>query len=130
MGHGRPAVTRETEDSFSLLFRMREAPVHGSVSGSRTTLGRNGFIELAGERGQLVGDHVHGVAYLLRGRERTELPVERDVPTVRETLRAFVGALRDGTPFPITVEDGFRAVAVADACYRSAVLGAPVEVAT
>ena len=67
--------TRETEDSFSLLFRMREAPVHGSVSGSRTTLGRNGFIELGGERGQLVGDHVHGVAHLLRGRERTPLSV-------------------------------------------------------
>ncbi len=29
-------------------------------------------------------------------------------------------ALREGTPFPITVEDGLRAVAVADACYRSA----------
>ena len=122
--------TRETEDSFSLLFRMRDAPVHGTVSGSRTTLGRNGFVELAGERGQLVGDHVHGVAHLLRGRERTELSVERDVPTVRETLRAFVGALRAGTPFPITVEDAFRALAVADACYRSAALGAPVEVET
>ena len=120
--------TRETEDMFTLLFRLRGAPVHGVVAGSRTTLGRNGLIELAGERGQLVGDHVHGLAYLLRGRERTEVPVERDVPTVRETVRAFVTALRAGAPFPITVDDGFRAVAVADACYRSAALGRPVEV--
>lgn len=122
--------TRETEDSFSLLFRMRGAPIHGSVSGSRTTLGRNGFIELAGERGQLVGDHVHGMAHLLRGRDRTGLAVEANVPTVRETIQAFVASLRDGKPFPITVEDGLRAVAVADACYRSAALGAPVEVET
>ena len=98
------------------------------MAGSRTTLGRNGLIELAGERGQLVGDHVHGLACLLRGRERTEIPVERDVPTVRETVRAFVTALRAGAPFPITVDDGFRAVAVADACYRSAALGRPVDV--
>ena len=121
--------TRETEDGFALLFRMRGAPIHGTVAGSRTTLGRNGLIELAGEKGQLVGDHVHGFAYLLRGRERTELAVEGNVPTVRETLRAFVGALRDGTPVPITVEDGLHAVAVADACYRSASLGRPVSVA-
>jgi predicted dehydrogenase len=120
--------TRETEDMFSLLFRMRDAPVHGSVSGSRTTLGRNGFIELGGERGQLVGDHVHGVAHLLRGRQRTALPVEGNMATVPEALQAFVAALRHGTPFPITVEDGLRAVAVADACYRSAALGAPVDV--
>jgi predicted dehydrogenase len=120
--------TRETEDMFGLLFRMRDAPIHGSVSGSRTTVGRNGSIELAGERGQLVGDHVHGVAHLLRGRERTALPVEGSVATVREAVEAFVGALRAGAPFPITVEDGLRAVAVADACYRSAALGAPVDV--
>jgi myo-inositol 2-dehydrogenase / D-chiro-inositol 1-dehydrogenase len=120
--------TRETEDMFTLLFRMRDAPIQGAVAGSRTTLGRNGLIELAGERGQLVGDHVHGVAHLLRGRERVALAVERDVPTVRETVRAFAASLRDGAPMPITVEDGLRAVAVADACYRSATLGRPVPV--
>jgi predicted dehydrogenase len=120
--------TRETEDMFSLLFRMRGAPIHGAVSGSRTTLGRNGLIELAGERGQLVGDHVHGFAYLVRGRARTELAVEPDVPTVCETVRAFAAALGGGSPPPITVEDGFRAVAVADACYRSAALGRAVDV--
>ena len=119
--------TRETEDMFSLLFQMRGARVHGSVSGSRTTLGRNGFIELGGERGQLVGDHVHGVAHLLRGRERTPLPVEAGVPTVREAAQAFVTAVRTAAPFPITVEDGLRAVVVADACYRSAALNDPID---
>jgi predicted dehydrogenase len=112
--------TRETEDAFTLVYTMREFPLPGVVAGSRTTLGRSGLIELVGERGQLVGDHVHGFAYLLRGRERLELPVEPPVPTVREALRAFVTALSEGTPFPITVDDGLRAVAVAEACYRSA----------
>jgi predicted dehydrogenase len=41
------------------------------------------------------------------------------VPTVREVLHAFVRALREGTPFPISIEDGLRAVAIADAAYRS-----------
>jgi predicted MFS family arabinose efflux permease len=35
-------------------------------------------------------------------------------------LGAFVRALREGTAFPISVEDGVRAVAIADAAYRSA----------
>ncbi len=112
--------TRETEDGFTMVCTMRELPLHGVVTGSRTTLGRSGLIELVGERGQLVGDHVHGFVYLLRGRERRELPVGASVPTVRETVRAFVKGLHDDTPFPITVGDGMSAVAVADACYRSA----------
>ena len=37
------------------------------------------------------------------------------VPTVREALNAFVPALREGTSFPISLEDGLRAVAIADA---------------
>jgi len=41
------------------------------------------------------------------------------VPTVREVLDAFVRALREGTPFPISIVDGLRAVAIADAAYRS-----------
>jgi predicted dehydrogenase len=112
--------TRETEDAFTLVYTMPEAALGGVVTGSRTTLGRSGLIELVGQHGQLVGDHVHGFAYLLRGRERLELPVGPSIPTVRETLRAFVKAVREAAPFPITVDDGLRAVAVAEACYRSA----------
>ena len=43
--------------------------------------------------------------------------------TVRETLGAFVRALREGTAFPISIEDGLRAVAIVDAAYRSAKRG-------
>ena len=120
--------TRETEDTFTVMFRTRRTGIQGSVAGSRTTRGRSGLIELAGERGQLVGDHVHGFAYLLHDRQRRELVVGPDLPTVREVLRAFVDALARGGPFPVTVEDGLRAVAVADACYRSAARGEPVTV--
>jgi myo-inositol 2-dehydrogenase/D-chiro-inositol 1-dehydrogenase len=122
--------TRETEDAFTLVCTMREAQVRGVVSGSRTTLGRSGLIELVGQHGQLIGEHVHGFAYLLRGRDRFELPVGPAIPTVRETIRAFVTALIADTPFPITVEDGLCAVAVAEACYRSAAQEAPVDLET
>ncbi len=47
--------------------------------------------------------------------------------TVLATLTAFLLAVNDDTPMPITGEDGFRAVEIAEACYRSAQdAGAPV----
>lgn len=120
--------TRETEDAFTMTFQTADGAVSGAVAGSRTTEGRTGLVELSGARGGLLGDHVHGFVDLIRGRERRALPVGEAVPTVREAVRAFVGALLSGGPFPVTLDDGLRAVAVAEACYRSAARGEPVAV--
>lgn len=40
--------------------------------------------------------------------------------TVLHTLTAFLQAVRNNSPMPITGEDGCRAVEIAEACYRSA----------
>jgi predicted dehydrogenase len=105
---------------------LKDPILQGAIIGSRSTQSRSGLIELSGANGQLVGDHTHGFAYLIQGNARMPLPVEPPVPTVRETLRAFVEGIRTGAPFPITVEDGVRAVAIAEACYRSASSGQTV----
>ena len=115
--------TKETEDNFLMLCRMSDPTLRGMVAGSRSTYSRSGLIEISGEKGQILGDHAHGFAYFLKGPDRIPLPVEPLVPTVRETLRAFVEGLLHDKDFPITVEDGLRSVAVAEACYRSALDG-------
>jgi predicted dehydrogenase len=51
------------------------------------------------------------------------------VPTVREVLRDFVTALRAGGPMPVSLEDGLRAVAIVEACYRAARSGRAEPVA-
>jgi len=122
--------TRETEDNFLMSCRMNDPLLTGAVAGSRSTCSRSGLIEISGEKGQLLGDHAHGFAYLIKGLERTPLSVAPLGPTVRETLRAFVTGLLDDTEFPITVEDGLRAVAIAEASYRSAVHGRTEDVET
>ncbi len=121
--------TQETEDNFLLLCRMSDPTLKGVVAGSRSTQSRSGLMEISGEKGQLLGDHTHGFAYLIRGLDRIPLPVEPLEPTVREALRAFVEGLRHDRDFPITLEDGLRAVAVAEACYRSALSGKAAYVA-
>jgi predicted dehydrogenase len=113
-------VTKETEDNFVMTCRMSEPLLTGVVSGSRSTASRSGLIELSGAKGQLVGDHMHGFAYRIRGLERTALTVDPSVPTVREAISAFTASVQYGAPLPITVEDGVRAVAIAEACYQSA----------
>ena len=46
--------------------------------------------------------------------------------TVLQTLTAFLQAVTNNSPMPITGEDGCRAVEIAEACYRSAQAGGKV----
>jgi predicted dehydrogenase len=121
------AVTRRTEDNFVAQITLGGGRIAATVVGSRSTESRNGLVEIAGAGGQLVGDHAHHFAYAIHGTARTPIALDPPVPTVRETLRAFVDTVRGRAPAPITWDDGHAAVAIAEACYRSAANGgAPV----
>src|SRR5581483_5083283 len=82
--------TRRTEDNFQAFLELEGAATLVCVSGSRSTRGRSGLIDAAGDAGQLVGDHALGF---------------------------------DGTPPPVAIEDGARAVLIAEACLRAAAAG-------
>jgi predicted dehydrogenase len=112
--------TTATEDNFSAVIRLSDGVGLAAVSGSRATASRSGPIEVAGEGGQIVADHVLSSAAIVRGNTLTALPVPPRVATVREVLQDFVGALRGGTSMPIPLTEGVRAVAIAEACYRAA----------
>ncbi len=116
-------VTRETEDNFSAIMTFEKSNIIGSVMGSRGTKGRNGLVEVAGEDGQLIADHVHNYLHEVRGMEQRPIELGKPVPTVYEALKAFNDSLCRELPFPVTIEDGVIAVAIVDACYRSAETG-------
>ena len=99
-----------------------------SVAGSRATGSRSGPIEIAGERGQLIGDHVLGTLHLVEGRTATPIALPAPLPTVREILHDFGKAVLAGRPMPIPLEEGLRAVALAQACYDSSRTGTAVAV--
>ena len=120
--------TRRTEDSFAATIQLGGGAVLATVSGSRATGGRTGHVEVAGCDGVLIGNHVLNQAHLLVGNEVRPLPVEPPRPTVREVIREFVQALRAGRPMPVPLEEGVRAVAIADACYASARTGTVARV--
>jgi predicted dehydrogenase len=125
----RSAVkTTRTEDNFCALIRLDGGKALATVAGSRATASRSGPIELAGEGGQIVGDHVLGTVHIIEGRKVTPVSLRTPLPTVREVLRDFAGALLGGRPMPIPLEEGLRAVALAHACYESSRNGVAVAV--
>jgi predicted dehydrogenase len=98
------------------------------IAGSRATASRSGPIDLEGERGHIIGDHIFGTVSLVEGRTVTPLPVPPMLPTVREIVRDFARVLSAGLPMPIPLEEGLRAVALSQACYASAKAGTAVPV--
>jgi predicted dehydrogenase len=120
--------TAQTEDNFCALIRLSDGATLASVAGSRATASRSGAIELAGEHGQIIADHLLNTASLVRGTSVTPVPLPPPVATVRAAVADFVLALDRGAPMPISFEEGLHAVAIAEACYRAAGAGRAVPV--
>jgi predicted dehydrogenase len=116
------------DDTFSAVLRLEGGSAVATVSGCRATASRTGAIEIAGERGQLVADHVLGTAWLVTGKTAEPLTIAAPVSTLVEALLGFSRALREDAPMPIPLLEGLRAVALVDAAYASARSGCAVPV--
>ncbi|MBH0178619.1 MAG: Gfo/Idh/MocA family oxidoreductase [Nitrospira sp.] len=94
---------------------------------ARVTEGRVGSAEWVGLQGRLQVDWIsHRLRWIGNtDRQEWEFPSSQ---TVRATLMAFLEAVEQRTPMPITGEDGLRAVEIAEACYRSAESGGALVV--
>lgn len=100
------------------------------VDVSRVSSGRVGRVELIGSEGQLSADWCGQRVTQISARHGAGNWSSIAEPTVLGTLRAFVRSVRTGLPPPVTIEDGKRAVEIAEACYASARQGGrvvPVE---
>jgi myo-inositol 2-dehydrogenase/D-chiro-inositol 1-dehydrogenase len=123
----RRVVTRETEDNFAATIEMDDGLV-AAVAGSRATAGRCGAIELAGRDGQLVGDHVAGFAARVVGTTRTRLDLPPPAMTVAAVLAELAAAVEQRRAPAVTIADGAKSVAIAEACYRASAAGNAVDV--
>lgn len=115
----RSVRTQRTEDHFQALLEMQRPGLLAQSACSRSTDSRNGLIEVSGEHGQLVVDHVLGTGYRLSPRGREDLDCGAPRMTVRCLLESMVESLRGDAPPAIPYRDGLAAVAVAEACYRA-----------
>jgi predicted dehydrogenase len=124
-------TTRLTEDSFAASMSVTlddGVPLLAAIAGARTTRSRYGEIRLIGANGQLVADHVHGRVARIVDRQEEVAATLADEPTVLAALREFAQVATVAAVPSITPADGLAAVAIADACYRSAASGRAVPV--
>lgn len=85
-------------------------------------------IEITGENGRVQGNWTTG---LIKCFAHDQLISEERVPaapTIVLMLKDFFHCLQTGTPFPITGEDGLKAVKLVEACNRSAQTGQKIQV--
>ena len=92
----------------------------GRIEVTRTGASRVGTAVLVGSQGRLTADWIQQRLEWTGPDQRTEAWLLSPCPTVLATLQAFVEAVQRSKPMPISGEDGFRAVEIAEACYRSA----------
>jgi myo-inositol 2-dehydrogenase/D-chiro-inositol 1-dehydrogenase len=116
---GACRTTRRTPDVVSVGVVLGPDGPIGSVRNARSTAGRAGRIELVGEHGHLVGDFIHRSLVRIAGRSITDLGPVPDRPTIPTMLAAFVAAVREGRPMPVTARDGAIAVRTALAAQES-----------
>jgi len=119
-------TTRATEDSFaaSMVLDVGDGPpLLAAVTASRATPSRYGEIRVLGERGQIVADHVHGRVGRIDDRRETVLASISGDPTVVTVLHEFERLARGEAQPSVDASEGLAAVAIADACYRSAASG-------
>lgn len=98
------------------------------LSVDRSEGDRLGTAVLLGSEGRLAADWVRQELHWTPARGREEVWTFPPCQTVLAVLQSFLDALRNNRAMPVTGMDGFRAVEMADACYRSAQSGgAPVR---
>jgi len=115
------------EDLFTAQLEMADGVV-GTVDSSKVGRGRCGRYEFVGLDGELHGDQVHGRLELLQGATITPLGHAPPTPTLVPLLTDWLAFLRGEGTNPVSGEAGLAALAVCEACLRSARQGGWVEV--
>ncbi|MCK4545820.1 MAG: Gfo/Idh/MocA family oxidoreductase [Candidatus Eisenbacteria sp.] len=114
-----------SEDSF--VAALSGPDLLATVDICRATPARQETWVAVGEKGILEGDRFRGQLHLITPGKSDVLPAPRPAPTLPGVLRSFVHSVRTGEPFEVTAEAARAAVAIADACMRSAETGEPED---
>jgi predicted dehydrogenase len=99
-----------------------------SLEVSKYTRSRACWLEAVGEEGQIMADYLDGGILFRHGRDEEKFHISAATPTLPLVLKDWMAAIRDGSPPPVTVQDGLATLRMVDAIYRSAAAGREVDV--
>ncbi len=112
------ALGYPVEDSFTAILETDACPV--TIDVTRIGGTRCELIEVLTPRGTLLLDRFGGGLTRIVGRERTDVAYARDVATLPHFLADFRDAALGRAPVPVTLDEGLRALRIAEACRDSA----------
>ena len=122
---------RDPDTAMVMLKMSRGTLVHVNSS-FRAAYGYDQRIEAFGERGMLVSGNQRPTTLERHGKSGTRFEplmhffIDRYAQSYRSELAEFIAALTAGTPPSIGIDDGRRALMIAEAGVRSAKTGIPV----
>jgi predicted dehydrogenase len=113
------------EDAFTAVLETRTCAV--AIDVTRVGGSRWEVVEALTPSGIVVLDRFGETLTKISGRERTPLPIGGGAPTLPLVLADFRDAVLGRAPVPIPIEDGLRALRVAEACRASVRSGSWVD---
>jgi myo-inositol 2-dehydrogenase/D-chiro-inositol 1-dehydrogenase len=122
-------------DTAAVTMTYADGRIAVIKNSRRAAFGYDQRIELLGATGMLEAENmlenlvVKSTADGVTSAKPMHFFLERYMPAYRAEWDAFVTAVADGTAFPVTLDDGVAALAMAEAATRSRETGAPVELA-
>lgn len=129
-----PAIGKAGDiDTASVTLSTKSGAICVITNSRRAAYGYDQRIESFGEKGMLqAGNKLENtVSFLGEFGSNAAKPqfffLERYADAYRIELEAFVKALQDGTPTPTTIDDGLKALALAEAALKSYQTGTVVE---
>jgi myo-inositol 2-dehydrogenase/D-chiro-inositol 1-dehydrogenase len=115
-----------------VMLKMSRGTLVHVNSSFRAAYGYDQRIEAFGERGMLVSGNQRPTTLERHGKSGTRFEplmhffIDRYAQSYRSELAEFIAALTAGTPPSIGIDDGRRALMIAEAGVRSAKTGIPV----
>ena len=129
-----PAVGKIGDtDSSMVLMRTASGKLCHINNSRRATYGYDQRIEVHGSKGRLLAGNRHPTTVELANADAvsTDKPLyfflERYAESYRAELTAFVEAVTQQRPMPVTAEDGRQAIVLAEAAVRSLQSGRPTK---
>jgi predicted dehydrogenase len=119
-----------TEDFFSAELEFERSRARCVAEVAKCSNVRVEPVDLAGVDGHLIGNARTNEITLFAKSGPERLDLGPPVHTVGAVLSRFVSHLLKSEPMSITLEDGLRAVQIAEACFESARIGEYVEIPT
>lgn len=122
-------------DTAAVTLTYADGRIAVIKNSRRAAFGYDQRIEVLGETGMLQSENmlentvVKSTADGVTAAKPMHFFLERYMPAYRAEWDAFVTSVDTGAPFPVTLDDGVAALAMAEAATRSHQSGAPVEMA-